>query len=44
MTQLKDGMRKSGTKNIDGLHRYAIVEAISEEEASPSILAEVSAK
>jgi IMP dehydrogenase len=44
MIQLKDGMRKSGTKNIDGLHRYAIVEAISEEEASPSILAEASAK
>jgi IMP dehydrogenase len=44
MIQLKDGMRKSGTNSIDGLHREAIVEVISEEDASPSVLAEMSTK
>ena len=44
MIQLKDGMRKSGTNSIDGLHRDAIVEVISEEDASPSVLAEMSTK
>jgi IMP dehydrogenase len=44
MVQLRNGMRKSGTNSIDGLHRYAMVEVISEEDASPSVLAEMPAK
>lgn len=44
MIQLKDGIRKSGTRTIDGLHREAIVEVISEEEAGPSVLLERSTK
>jgi IMP dehydrogenase len=44
MMQLKDGIRKSGTYSISGLHRDAVVEVISEEDASPSVLAEMSTK
>jgi IMP dehydrogenase len=44
MVQLRDGMRKSGTNSIDRLHRYAIVEVISEEDAGPSVLTEMSTK
>jgi IMP dehydrogenase len=44
MMQLIDGIRKSGTYSIDGLHRDAVVEVISEDDASPSVLSEVSTK
>ncbi len=32
MIQLKDGTRKAGCDSVDGLHKYAVVEAIAEED------------
>ena len=32
MEQLRQGIRKAGCRTIDGLHRNAVVETISEEE------------
>ncbi len=36
LTQLKDGMRKAGSRNIEVHHRNAVITTISEEDAKPT--------